>query len=210
MPNPKSKIPRPDAHQSRGGHNPTSAEVVEITSTSVEETQVLGERLGRILKPGDVVALYGELGSGKTTLTQGLARGLGYDPERIKSPTFVLMREYAPILTAERAARPGDHAERAGGAGGAIPLVHIDGYRLEGAPAVAWLDVELIFAPSKVTVIEWAERFAGLLPDERLEVHLTHVSTNRRRLALTANGDRSREALEALRAIDEPANQPTG
>ena len=167
---------------------------LEMTSVSVEETQAFGNRLGRALKPGDVVALYGELGSGKTTLIQGLARGLGYDPERIKSPTFVLMREYS----------------------GQTPLVHIDGYRLEGAPAVAWLDVELIFSPSKVTVIEWAERFAGVLPDERLEIHLTHVSTNRRRLMLTANGECGREVLETLRteaplpSTDEPANRPTG
>ena len=183
MSNPKSKI-----------QNPKFEATFEFVSGSVEETHAFGERLGRLLKPGDVVALSGELGSGKTTLVQGLARGLGRDPERIKSPTFVLMREYP----------------------GTTPLIHIDGYRLAGAPQAAWLDMDVLVSAGKVTVIEWAERFAGLLPEERVEVHLTHVSTNRRRLTLTANGERGREVLEALRPqaprppTGEPANRPTG
>ena len=148
-----------------------------MVSGSVEETQAFGERLGRLLRAGDVVALHGELGSGKTTLIQGIARGLGRDPATIKSPTFVLMREY-----------PGE-----------IPLVHIDGYRLEGAPAVSWLDLDLIFSPHKITVIEWAERFADLLPEDRLDIHLNHVSANRRRLRLTPTGARAREAVEGFR-----------
>ncbi len=156
----------------------TTGAVVEVTTSSVEETQALGERIGRMLQPGDVVALRGELGSGKTTLIQGIARGLGRDPETIKSPTFVLMREY-----------PGD-----------VPLVHLDGYRLEGAPAVSWLDLDLIFSPLKITLIEWAERFADLLPADHLRIDLDHVSTNRRRLRVSATGSRSTEILLALRA----------
>ena len=118
MSNRKSKISATDRGGPAnpvGGQNPKSEAALEFTSGSVEETQAFGERLGRVLQPGDVVALYGELGSGKTTLIQGMARGLGRDPDSIKSPTFVLMREY-----------PGE-----------IPLVHVDGYRLEGPPAVA-------------------------------------------------------------------------
>ena len=146
-------------------------------SCSVEETQAIGETLGRALRAGDVLAFYGELGSGKTTMIQGLARGLGRAPETIKSPTFVLMREY-----------PGE-----------IPLVHLDGYRLAGAPSVAWLDVELLFAPEKITVIEWAERFEGLLPDDHLAIRLHHVSTNRRRLVWEPSGDRAHTIVEQLR-----------
>ena len=149
----------------------------EFVSGSVEETQAFGERLGQLLRPGDVVALRGELGSGKTTLIQGIARGLGRDPERIKSPTFVLMREY-----------PGD-----------VPLIHIDGYRLESATSAAWLDADRMFSPHKITVIEWAERFAGLLPDDDLDIQLAHVSTNRRRLLLGSIGPRSRELVRQLR-----------
>lgn len=149
---------------------------VEIVSGSVEETQAIGEQLGQALRPGDVVALCGELGSGKTTLVQGIARGLGRDPETIKSPTFVLMREYH----------------------GDAPLIHVDGYRLEGPPAVSWLDVDLMFSPHKITLIEWAERFTGLLPNDVVTVQLTHVSTNRRRLTLHSTGPRSQAIVAAL------------
>ena len=148
----------------------------EFVSGSVEETQAFGERLGRALRAGDVIALHGELGSGKTTLIQGIARGLGRDPRTVKSPTFVLMREY-----------PGE-----------TPMVHIDGYRLEGAPAAAWLDAELMFSSQKITVIEWAERFEGLLPDDRLELQLAHVSANRRRISVSGTGQRSKAVVDGL------------
>ena len=166
MANPKSKIKNPKSAGRR----------LERVTSSVEETQAVGEQLGQSLRPGDVVALRGELGSGKTTLIQGIARGLGRAPESIKSPTFVLMREYS----------------------GEVPLIHIDGYRLEGAPAASWLDLDLIFSPRKVTLIEWAERFGELLPDDRLEVHLEHVSTNRRRLAISGTGPRGQAIISDL------------
>ena len=153
---------------------------MELLSHSVEETQALGEQIGRALRAGDVVALQGELGTGKTTLIQGIARGLGRDPNTIKSPTFVLMREYPP--------GPPTAGARAGNE---VPLVHIDGYRLEGAPVVAALDVELIFSPEKITLIEWAERFGELLPEDCLVVQLSHVSTKRRRLTLVPHGERA-------------------
>ncbi|MBI4003925.1 MAG: tRNA (adenosine(37)-N6)-threonylcarbamoyltransferase complex ATPase subunit type 1 TsaE [Candidatus Omnitrophica bacterium] len=187
--NPKSKIPRPAGGDRRGGQNPQAGErQIELVSGSIEETQALGEQLGRSLRPGDVVALCGELGSGKTTLVQGIARGLGRDPETIKSPTFVLMREYPPGPPAAIA-----------GAGGDVPVIHIDGYRLEGPPAVSWLDIDLIFSPHKITLIEWAQRFTGLLPDDVVTVQLTHVSTNRRRLILHSTGPRSQAIVAALR-----------
>ncbi len=158
----------------------------EFTSGSVEETQSFGEQIGCALRAGDIVALRGELGSGKTTLIQGIARGLGRDPETIKSPTFVLMREYP----------------------GTPPLIHIDGYRLEGAPAVAWLDVELLFNSSKITVIEWAERCEGLLPEDHLEVYLSHVSANRRRIRLAASGLRSREIVAQIQPPQTTDHRP--
>lgn len=160
-----------------------STATFELVSHSLEETQALGEQLGRLLKAGDVVAFYGELGSGKTTMIQGIARGLGREQETLKSPTFVLMREYA-----------GDPG-----------LVHIDGYRLEGASAVAWLDVDLMFSPHKVTLIEWAERFEGLLPEGYIEVRLNHVSTNRRRITVVAHGARAASIVAALQPPAAPA-----
>ena len=153
---------------------------LELVTSSAEETQALGERIGRLLQPGDVIALHGELGSGKTTLIQGLAKGAGLSPDVVKSPTFVLIREYA----------------------GAVPLIHVDGYRLEGAVDAAWLDLDTVFSPQKITVIEWAERFAGLLPPEVLEVRLAHVSANRRRISIESSGPRAREIVTAVNKGD--------
>ncbi len=173
--------------------NPQSDSRLEIITGSVEETQALGARLGQLLHAGDVVALHGELGSGKTTLIQGISQGLGRDPDSIKSPTFVLMREY-----------PGE-----------IPLVHIDGYRLSGAPAAAWLDVELIFSPHKITLIEWAERFGELLPEHHVEIQLSHVSANRRRIIVIPCGPHAQVICEQLRAHEhvpvtgQLTNRPT-
>jgi len=148
----------------------------EMASGSIEETRAFGEQVGRLLKAGDVVALFGELGSGKTTWIQGLAKGLGRDPEMIKSPTFVLMRTY-----------PGDPV-----------LIHLDGYRLEGPPSVTWLDLDLVFSPGAITVIEWAERFAGLLPDASIEIRLSHVSANRRKLLVMPSSERAKAVIAAL------------
>lgn len=189
MPNPKSKISatgRGGPANPVGGQNRKSQGMVEFISGSVEETQALGERLGRLLQAGDVVALYGELGSGKTTFMQGMAQGLGRQPQTIKSPTFVLLREYPPNP-------PGT------GAGGTIPLVHLDGYRLEGTFAVSWLDVDLLFSPRKITVIEWAERFTDVLPSEYLAIRFEHVSTNRRRICPLAHGAGAATRLDGLR-----------
>ena len=159
--------------------SPKASGTFEFLSGSVEETHALGERLGRALKAGDVVALCGALGTGKTMLVQGIARGLGLDADAIKSPTFVLMREYAE---------------------GRIPLIHLDGYRLSGAPEAAWLDTELMFDPRKITVIEWAERFEGLLPEHAIEMQLSHVSTKRRRFVLGPTGPRATALIGQLQA----------
>ena len=149
------------------------------TTSTVEETHALAEQLSRLLKPGDVVALHGDLGSGKTTFVQGLAKGIGIADASVKSPTFVLVREYP----------------------GAVPVVHIDAYRLSGAPAAAWLDLELLIHPGKITVIEWAERLTELLPDQRIDIQLEHVSTNRRRITLVGQGARGGQLHASLASM---------
>lgn len=179
---------------------------VELVTSSAEETQAFGERLGRALRAGDVVALSGELGSGKTTLIQGIAKGLGRDPEAIRSPTFVLMREYPPAPAAEEAGRLGAGEGPTKGLGGEVPLVHIDAYRLSGAPAAAWLDLELMLSPEKVTLIEWAERMAGLLPEAHLQIRMSHVSTNRRRIELSGSGARHAALISQMKP--EPSTPP--
>lgn len=159
--------------------------IFEFVSRSVEETQQFGEHLGRLLAPGDVVGLLGELGSGKTTFIQGLAKGLGIDPDTVRSPTFILLREYpAPV-----------------------PLIHIDGYRLEGAPSAVWLDVEWLFDPKKITVIEWADRIADSLPEEHLELRFAHKTTNQRAISVGAHGSRATQIAEQLgKAHEHPGD----
>ena len=149
----------------------------EFVSRSVEDTQRLGEQLGACLAAGDVVGLIGELGSGKTTLIQGLAKGLGVDPGLVRSPTFILMREYA----------------------GPVPLIHVDGYRLDDAASMSWLDMDWVFSPKKVTVMEWADRCTGALPEDHLELRFEHRTTNQRYISATSHGPRSQQLIETLR-----------
>ena len=155
----------------------------ERLSKSVEETQALGERLGVALSPGDVVGLVGELGSGKTTFIQGVAKGLGVDPNIVKSPTFILMREYP----------------------GRVPVIHVDGYRLEDAASVEWLDLEWIFSPRKVSLIEWADRCQDALPEDYLELRFEHRSSNQRRVSAIAHGPRSEQLVNQLTSVPREA-----
>ena len=154
-----------------------ASDTFERVTRSVEETEQVGEQLGRLLSAGDVVALIGELGSGKTTFIRGLAKGVGIDPEAVKSPTFILLREYPS----------------------ALPLIHIDAYRLEHPEDAVWLDVEWMFSPRKVTVIEWADRIQACWPEDVLTVHLAHKSTHQRTLSFRSTGSRSQQVLDALR-----------
>ena len=149
----------------------------EFASRSPDATQQLGEALGRQLASGDVVALIGELGSGKTTFVQGIARGLGVDERRVKSPTFVVMREHP----------------------GRIPLIHVDAYRLDDAVSAVSLDLDWIFSPRRVTLIEWADRIPACLPAEYLEIRLAHKSTHQRLIIAVPHGNRGERIVHALR-----------
>ncbi|MGO0123504.1 tRNA (adenosine(37)-N6)-threonylcarbamoyltransferase complex ATPase subunit type 1 TsaE [Desulfothermobacter acidiphilus] len=145
---------------------------------SAAATQRLGEKLGRLLRPGDLVALKGELGAGKTCLVQGLARALGVK-EPVLSPSFLLLREYR---------------------GRDFPLYHFDAYRLQSPQEFLELGLEEYF-PFGVSVIEWAERVEDTLPAERLEVQLDYVpgDPEARLVTVTGHGSRGKELLEALR-----------
>ncbi len=163
-------------------YNAPAMEVCELIlrTDSVDATQALGERLGRLLEPGDVVALSGELGAGKTAFTQGLARGLGVT-RPVTSPTFVLVNQY-PL--------PGGRA-----------LHHVDCYRLANAPLEMW-DVGLsdLMSGDDIVVIEWADRIPELLPDGYLEVAFTYLDDTHRRLCLIPHGERYEALLAGLRA----------
>ncbi len=154
-----------------------ASDIFERLSKSPEATEQFGEQLGRLLRAGDVVALVGDLGSGKTTLVRGLAKGVGIDPQRVKSPTFILLREYP----------------------GPVPLIHMDGYRVGEAPVAIWDDLDWVFSPHKITVIEWGDLVRECLPDDVLELQLAHKSANQRTIRAIAHGPRSQQVAEAWR-----------
>lgn len=147
-----------------------------LRSHGPDVTQALGRALGRAAEPGTVLALIGELGAGKTQLAKGVADGLGVRAV-VNSPTFVLMNEHA----------------------GRLRLYHVDAYRLgdpEEALAAGLLDDR---QAEGVVVIEWAERLAGLLPAERLEISLVTPpgEQSTRDLRWEAHGDAHRRLANA-------------
>jgi tRNA threonylcarbamoyladenosine biosynthesis protein TsaE len=150
---------------------------LEIISRSPEQTRRVGMRLGALLSPGDVVCLVGDLGSGKTTLVQGIAAGWGsLDP--VCSPTFVLLNVY----------------RRANGQ----CLYHLDAYRISGAPEAEELDLET-FLEKGPLVVEWAERIRTALPPDHLWTTLTWVDDSQRDLVFAAHGSRFRNMLSGFR-----------
>jgi len=134
---------------------------VEITSARPEETEDAGERLGRILGPGAVVALTGELGAGKTCFIQGLVRGLGVTG-RATSPTFVLINQYP----------------------GRVPVYHVDAYRTESLTELMDLGLLELLGGGGVTVIEWADKLESLLPPEAIHVHIDGVGDQPRAITI--------------------------
>ena len=133
----------------------------EITSARPEETEDAGERLGRALGPGAVVALTGELGAGKTCFIQGLVRGLGV-PGRATSPTFVLINQYL----------------------GRVPVYHVDAYRTESLTELMDLGLLELLGGGGVTVIEWADKLESLLPPEAIHVHIDGVGDQPRAITI--------------------------
>jgi tRNA threonylcarbamoyladenosine biosynthesis protein TsaE len=152
---------------------------LEFISSSVEQTVRLGVRLGELLQAGDVLCLAGELGAGKTVLARGVGRGWG-TAVRVTSPTFTLINEY-----------PRAHD-------GAV-LYHVDGYRLSGPADIATTGLEDLFSAENVIVIEWPERLAMLLPEDRLDIALAYVNETKRSLRFNAAGARSEDLLKEFR-----------
>lgn len=138
------------------------------TTTSEAQTIALAQEFAAALRPGDVVALHGDLGAGKTRFVRGLARGLGINPRLVSSPTFVLVHEYP--------AGPRS-----------VPLIHMDAYRLTPGDDLETLDWERLVAPDAphVLVVEWAERIAASLPTPRIEVTIHHAGGDERRIEIS-------------------------
>ena len=148
--------------------------MLTVRTTGAEHTRAVGTALGRLLDEGDVVLLQGELGAGKTTFTQGLARGAGSD-ELVNSPTFILVNEYR----------------------GRIKLYHADLYRLDDSDAVLALDLPGATLDGAL-VVEWPERGEGALPPEHLLIRILHVSPDERELRLEPRGRRARALVQKL------------
>ncbi len=134
-----------------------------MISQKIEDTIAAGARLAKKLKRGDVVALIGELGAGKTVFTKGIAGGLGVkDARYVNSPTFVIIKEYK----------------------GRLPLYHFDLYRLDESSVIDAENFEEYFYGDGVSVIEWADKARGLLPKKYFEVKLSVAGENKRKIEI--------------------------
>lgn len=154
------------------------AVALELQTHSPEETERLGERIGALLRPGDVLCLSGDLGAGKTCLTRGLARGWG-SSQQPTSPTFTLVNEYRRATDAQR-------------------FYHMDCYRLSGAVEARTTALDDILDAPGVLVIEWPERIAAALPDERLWIEIRDLGDSERAFRLVAAGERAAAILASL------------
>jgi tRNA threonylcarbamoyladenosine biosynthesis protein TsaE len=161
----------------RGGPGGGAPAVLEraFETASAEETRALGERLGKALGPGDVVALVGDLGAGKTVLAQGVVAGLG-GREEATSPSFTLVNVYE----------------------GPLPVYHVDFYRLGREEDVESLGFRDLLDGRGVVLVEWADRVPSCLPADRLEVIFRRIDDRRRALRMRALGPSAARVLERL------------
>ena len=171
---------------------------LDIISHSSAQTQRLGMRLGELLRGGELLLLEGSLGTGKTTFTQGLARGIGIT-EVISSPTFTLLKEYPgqPGSTAQReqAQVTQQHQQQERHRVGPA-LYHFDLYRLDDPEEILDLGFEDYFFGNGVCVVEWADKAELLWPAEHLRLRMKIMSETKRGLLFTATGLRYCELLQ--------------
>jgi tRNA threonylcarbamoyladenosine biosynthesis protein TsaE len=145
----------------------------EFISKSPEETQAFSQRLAGLLMAGDVIALEGDLGAGKTIFTKGLAQGLGIK-RTVNSPTFTIIKEYR----------------------GRMPLYHMDVYRVEDS--FEDLGFEEYFEGDGVTVVEWAHLIDAQLPEQLLTLHLYHGEEGTRKITAEPKGQRYEQLCKEL------------
>ena len=150
------------------------------TSSSPEETLLLGETVGKILKAGDLVNLNGELGAGKTLFVKGVASALGLGADVVTSPTFSIINEYI---------------------GGQLELYHFDLYRLEDELSLEQVGYLDYFYGSGITLVEWGDLFKDHLPDERLDIVFEQQGSEDRKLTFIGQGARGKEIEEELRGL---------
>jgi len=138
-----------------------------VITTKSEDTQALGEKIAQEVKNGGIVCLYGDLGSGKTTFTQGLAKALG-STANVNSPTFVIVRTYKLAQSQEQTAKS---------------FYHVDLYRLESDKEMEDVGLrEILEDPENIVVIEWAEKLGSLLPKKRTDIKFEYLGENQREI----------------------------
>jgi len=142
----------------------------EHISRSVADTERVAGELARGLRPGDVIALHGELGAGKTQFTRGLVQALGGDARDVSSPTYVLLHVYET---------------------GSLTVYHIDAYRVSGSDDLAQIGFDELLEQAGVVVVEWASRVASLLPDKHINVTLEHIGEDARKIIVHRRGQLS-------------------
>jgi tRNA threonylcarbamoyladenosine biosynthesis protein TsaE len=153
----------------------SSNTVIKLKSIHADDTKTIGYRLGRILNKGDVVGLYGELGTGKTTMAKGIAQAFGLESRDIISASFTIIAEYDT--------EP--------------PFIHIDLYRIERVDDLDEIGLWEYFKENKsITVIEWAERAAGELPDSMIKVSLLYVDETTRDIIIEGIDEKDRDYLQ--------------
>jgi tRNA threonylcarbamoyladenosine biosynthesis protein TsaE len=153
------------------------ANTFEFISRGPDQTRRIGMRLGELLLPSDLICLNGELGAGKTTLVQGIAKGWGTS-DIATSPTFVLVNNYR---------RPDG-----------LEMNHLDAYRLENALEAEDLDLERMIADGPL-MVEWADRIKAALPEECLTISMAWISDEHRRLVFSFAGKRYGQMLDTLK-----------
>jgi tRNA threonylcarbamoyladenosine biosynthesis protein TsaE len=152
-------------------------ETWKVTTEDPDQTLFLGRVFGGILAGGSLVALMGELGSGKTVLAKGIAQGLGVEDEReVTSPSFVLVNEYQ----------------------GRLPVRHVDLFRLRESAEVEDLGWEEIISGPGVTLVEWAEKVPDLLPSERIEVRIQWLSPRERSFVFIGKSKATQDLVNRL------------
>ena len=150
---------------------------MDFFSRSPEQTRRIGARLGGILVPGDVICLQGDLGAGKTTFVQGVAKGWG-SLDSVSSPTFIIVNEYRRVDGGK--------------------LFHMDAYRLDSASEAEELDLDSMLADGAL-LIEWPERIDGLVPVEHMWISLEYINDEEREMKFKTAGKRYDGLLDAIR-----------
>ena len=166
-----AKAKRPAARRA-----PVSSLPWKLVSSSHQHTDRLGQVLGRTLRGGETIALYGPLGAGKTALVRGIAQGLGASPAAISSPTFVVIHEYQ----------------------GRLPLAHVDLYRIRSPRELESTGLIEYFSGQTVTAIEWADKGLAALPQDRIDITLNHRSARSRTIQFHSTGPKSDKVLARL------------